>query len=73
LDTIEGRSGRNKESSAVPAAKDEAGGALRDSDGLDMFAGGIEDEDLTGGDIYISTRIYCDVLAPFLDKQLRLS
>jgi len=72
LDAVERRSGCNKQSSAVPATEDETGGALRDSDGVDVFAGGIEDEDLAGCDIYISTLIYYDVLAAFLDKQLRL-
>ena len=72
FDAIERRSGHDEQNSAVPTTKDEAGGALRNFNGVDVFAGGIKNEDLAGGNIHIAMRIYGNVLAALLGKQSRL-
>ena len=63
LDAVERGSGRDEEGFAVLAAENETGRALRDFDGIDLFATSVEDADLAGGDVDVALVIGRDAFA----------
>ena len=66
--TVEARPCGDKQGAAVLAAQDEAGRTLRNLDGVDPPAGGVEDKDLAGGDVHVALTIDRDAFAALLGK-----
>ena len=69
-DAVERGPGRDEQGLAVLAAEDQAGGTLRDLDGVDLFAGGVEDKNLAGGDVDVALVVGRDAFAALVDEEL---
>ena len=70
LHRVERAAGEDEEGLAVFAAEDEIDGTVWNFDGVDEFAGGVVDVDLSGGDVDVAFGILRDAFASLLGEKL---